>query len=296
MSARTQDPITTMAAALGWLSPDCDRSTWVRIGMSIKAALGDAGFDIWDSWSQGADSYRQDDARAAWRSFRTDGKVQAGTLFHMALQAGWEPNGEAVPTLPPPTPKTDPEAERRALLERQRHAAQKAFTLWRQAPAVKQHPYLTAKLIKPHGVRLFRGALLVPLYDGPGRLINLQFIKEDGKKRYLAGGRKSGCYWWIGETVTDTLCMAEGYATAASIHEATGLRCYIAFDAGNLIHVGEAIRAQFPGARLVLCADHDADGIKYATRTAARIGAAIALPDLPGHDFNDMARADHGRA
>jgi len=219
------------------------------------------------TWSQDADSYRQDDARAAWRSFRMDGKVQAGTLFHMAIQAGWEPQGGKIPDLPAPAPRKDLEKERCAVFIRQRQAAQKAFNIWKSAPPARKHPYLTAKRIKPHGARLFRGALLVPMYDGPGRLVNLQFIQEDGTKRFLSGGRKSGCYWWIGETVTESLCMAEGYATAASIHESTGYRCYIAFDAGNLPHVGEAIRAQFPGARIVICADNDAAGIKGAQKT-----------------------------
>lgn len=297
---------TNIRDALDFLPADCDRDTWVRIGMAINAALGDSGFALWDEWSQGADSYREADARAAWRSFRADGKVQAGSLFHLAKAAGYRPDPDPPPPFPPtcppppirPAAEAEREAARRAELDRHRHAAQKAWGMWCNAPAARRHAYLTAKRIQPHGTRLFRGALLVPLYEGPGRLVNLQLIQTDGGKRFLAGGRKSGCYWWIGKAVTEILCLAEGFATAASLHEATGYRVYIAFDAGNLPHVAAALREQLPEARMVICADHDATGLKFAGRAAMNSGAGLAIPPTPGHDFNDMAselnRGSHG--
>jgi hypothetical protein len=74
-------------AALSCLCAD-DRDRWVRVGMAIKAALGDAGFDLWDTWSRTSVRYRQADAKRAWRSFRPDGGITLGTLFYEAKQNG----------------------------------------------------------------------------------------------------------------------------------------------------------------------------------------------------------------
>jgi hypothetical protein len=38
-------------AALTFI-PAHDRELWIRIGMAIKSALNEAGFDLWDRWSQ----------------------------------------------------------------------------------------------------------------------------------------------------------------------------------------------------------------------------------------------------
>jgi putative DNA primase/helicase len=288
------DPATPITDALRYLSPDCDRETWILLGMAVKSALGDAGFPIWDGWSQGGDTYRAKDAQAAWRSFKADGKIGVGTLYHLAKQAGWKAPGGALPPLPAPKPRAETEAAERAL-ERQRDAvARKAWNIFRYAPRTDSHPYLTRKHIKGHGARLSYGKLVIPLYAGPKRLVNLQFIDGDGTKRFLSGGRKAGCFWWIGRQPTKTVCLAEGFATAASIHEATLHRCYLAFDAGNLPAVAEAVRALHPDSRIVICADHDPTGIKYAGIAAARIDGYIATPEREGQDFNDVAGGCHG--
>ena len=76
-------------------------------------------------------------------------------------------------------------------------------------------------------------------------LHSLQFISREGDKRFLIGGRVSGCYFPIGKP-DGALCIAEGYATGASIHEATGTAVAVAFNAGNLLPVASALRAKFP--------------------------------------------------
>jgi len=58
-----------------------DRGTWLRIGMAIKSELSDAGFDLWESWSQQAESFNTKDAQDVWKSIRAGGKVTIGTLF-----------------------------------------------------------------------------------------------------------------------------------------------------------------------------------------------------------------------
>jgi hypothetical protein len=78
--------------------PAANRETWVRTGMAVKSELGDAGFEVWDAWSQQADSYNAKDARDVWKSVRGNGKVTAGTLFHEAKANGWRDDApEAYP-------------------------------------------------------------------------------------------------------------------------------------------------------------------------------------------------------
>jgi putative DNA primase/helicase len=66
-----------------------DRDTWLKMGMAIHAELGEAGFDMWDAWSQSADSYNTRDARAVWKGFKSSGATTIATLFHEAKQQGW---------------------------------------------------------------------------------------------------------------------------------------------------------------------------------------------------------------
>lgn len=288
------DPSGTVAEALRFLSPDCDRTTWILLGMAVKAALGEPGFPVWDAWSQDSPKYRAKDTRTAWKSLKADGRVTVGTLFHLAHQAGWTRHGNRLPPLPSPLTRAEIEATERALKQQHQAAARKAWNIYRFAPLADSHRYLTRKGIQPHRARLAFGKLAIPVFADPKRLVNLQFIDPEGTKRFLRGGRKAGCFWWIGPP-TDTVCLAEGYATAASLYETTGHRCYIGFDAGNLPAVAEAVRRLHPSARVIVCADHDPAGIKYGTLAAVKIGASLVWPDTPGQDFNDVARAGYGR-
>ena len=162
-------------------------------------------------------------------------------------------------------------------------AREKAKTIWQAAPpAHDDHPYLIKKRVKAHGLRLSGGTLVIPVRDSAGVLHSLQFIDADGNKRFLTDGQKKGCYFSIGQP-TDTLCIAEGYATAASIHEATGHAVTVAFDAGNLMPVAQALRQKFPNAKIIICADNDAEkpgnpGLTKAKAAASATGAFLAYP------------------
>lgn len=180
-------------------------------------------------------------------------------------------------------------------------AATKAAAIWKaSSPAAEDHAYLIRKHIKAHGARLHNGALVVPMRDG-AELHSLQFIGADGDKRFLTGGRVTGCYYSIGTTKgAAALCIAEGFATGATIHEATGYPVAVAFNAGNVEPVVRALRAKLPDLALILCADDDAategnPGITKATEAARAVGGLVAVPDFgtdrqdSASDFNDMA-------
>ncbi|MBK6601042.1 MAG: PriCT-2 domain-containing protein [Betaproteobacteria bacterium] len=75
--------------------PADDRALWLRIGMAIKAGMGEDGFDLWDDWSRSSARYRDTDARRAWRSIRPDGGISLATLFFEAeARLRPEPFGE----------------------------------------------------------------------------------------------------------------------------------------------------------------------------------------------------------
>jgi putative DNA primase/helicase len=185
----------------------------------------------------------------------------------------------------------------------EKEAAQRAKAIWDAAqPAPDEHQYLRRKAIKAHGVRLYRGplaaggmrcdgALVIPLRNAAGEIQTLEFISPDGEKRFLPGGRKVGAYFALG-TPSATICVAEGFATGASVHEATGYAVAVAFDAGNLEPVARALRAKFPKARLIIAGDHDASGTgQRAAEAAARaVGGYVALPGEKGKDWNDTHR------
>lgn len=185
-------------------------------------------------------------------------------------------------------------AERYAERERE-HAvsAARAAEIWDSAePVPEAHPYLTRKGVQAHGLRLHHGALVVPMM-AEGKLCSLQFIATDGDKRFLTGGRTRGCYHAIGSR-TPTLCIAEGYATGASIHEATGHAVAVAFSASNLRPVAEALRAKHPEVQIIICGDNDASGTgqRAALEAAQAVGGAVAIPKGEGMDWNDVHRAE----
>jgi len=184
--------------------------------------------------------------------------------------------------------------------QRKAEAREKAAAIWQAArPAPDDHVYLLGKGVKAHGLRVHDGALVIPMRDGQ-ELHSLQFIAGNGEKRFLAGGRVSGCYFPIGKP-DGALCITEGYATGASIHEATGCAVAVAFNAGNLLPVARALRAKFPDLRLTVCADDDAKtpgnpGVTKAREAAQAVGGLFAVPDFGANrpdsatDFNDLHR------
>lgn len=178
-------------------------------------------------------------------------------------------------------------AEREADEIRQRKdAAEKAKAIWEAAPvAPRDHPYLARKGILAHGARLHQGALVIPLLAN-GNLHSLQFIGPDGSKKFLRAGKVRGCYFLIGRTDDAVaLCIAEGFATGATIHEATGYPVVIAFNSGNLELVAVAMRKMFPDLPLIVCADDDRHtpgnpGLTAANAAAKSIGGVVAVPDF----------------
>jgi putative DNA primase/helicase len=194
--------------------------------------------------------------------------------------------------------------ERAAEEAKQRQAtAAAAKDLWKKSarhPSA-DHPYLRAKGVSAYGLRESQGRLVVPVCKG-GELVGLQFIHLDGTKRFMTGTPKAGAYHVLGhvDRSTDKLAIAEGYATAATVHALSGWPVFVAFDAGNLGLVARAARKVCPDAVIVLAADDDRNtpgnpGLTKAQAAAAAVQGIVCEPQFPadveGSDWNDLAAA-----
>ncbi len=151
-------------------------------------------------------------------------------------------------------------------------AAKLAISIWNHArPAEGDHPYLQRKEAPAIGLRQTEdGRLIVPVLNQTGKIRSLQFIlpekPADGTdKFFLKGGKMSGGFFSIpakNGTRDGPLLIAEGYATAASLHLATGYAALAAFNAGNLEAVARTARARYPDREILLCADNDCETVK----------------------------------
>jgi len=203
---------------------------------------------------------------------------------------------------------------------KQQRAAEQAGKLWAQAKDISgrgDHPYLIRKGVEPHGLRLLpawttraqqdgqwinivvKKVLLVPLVDIRGRLHNLQAIFAEieptlGRdKDFLPDSKTGGVFHCIGQPTPEKI-ICEGYATGASLYEATGLQTFCALSAGNLLAVAQLIRKHRPTAKIIIAADNDIKpngsnpGLKAAQIAAQAVGGFLAVPPIAG-DFNDFA-------
>lgn len=207
------------------------------------------------------------------------------------------------------------DAERKRV---QAAAADEARAIWGPATPATEHGYLERKGIQAHGLRLHSdGRLVVPMRDDHGTLHSLQFIDDAGTKLFLAGGRVRGCYFALGPTLgqepdggesiaskggmadegSAELYVAEGFATAATIAEATGAGVAVSFNAGNLSPVAAALSRKH---KLVIAADNDLRndgspnvGVEKAIEAAKVASARLVVPELDGAkcDFNDVHAA-----
>lgn len=189
-------------------------------------------------------------------------------------------------------------------LERERHAAgaAAAAAVWAAAAPADGHPYLLRKGLPALSLRVATtttrarlyhvdsgrwidgatvaeaGELLIPFYAVDGELVNLERIRADGRKRPVMGARRTGTYHRIEGTGRNVL--AEGWATSAAWHVATGENVIACGSAGNLAAVAALVQAD------AVAADHDRSG--SGQRVAAQLGLQVHLPHLVGDDWADV--------
>jgi putative DNA primase/helicase len=288
--------------------PNHDRELWLRMGMAVRAELGDDGFCIWDAWSWDADNYNEPDAKSVWKSFKGNG-VTISSLFSEARSHGYKP--EVTREIDPgeishreaACARSAEETKREQAKDKARRkaGAAKAQRLWDAAtPEMGTHRYLVDKCVQAHGVRTDGHKLLVPIRDVDHDLHGIERVWPNGDKKFTGATTVGGHYFGIGKP-GGRLIVAEGFATAASIHEATGDAVAVAFDCGNLKPVALALRAKFPDIEIIIAADDDIatvgnPGRTKANQAAQAVNGLVSFPDFGNNrphdvsDFNDLAK------
>lgn len=235
------------------------------------------------------------------------------------------------------------EAQKRARAIRDaeiKRAAAAAQGAWSRYQVEGESTYLRKKQVGAHGVRFSpsgNGTIAVPMADAQGRLFGLQVIRSGRRRRlqkeyWPRGLDKIGHFHMIGQALAAAVILVcEGYATAATLHEETGLPVAVAFDAGNLVHVAKALADAYPSKPLLICADDDYwrecphckamtpfdaadcrecgephgkrnDGVEAAKAAAHAVDGAWVAPAWPfarnpddrPTDFNDLATHPQG--
>jgi Antirestriction protein len=193
------------------------------------------------------------------------------------------------------------------------------------SPALAAHGIKIAKTAKeakelreadPNN-RVFKaGDLLIPGYDIDGKLWTLQSVNPYFKS-FMKGGRKHGLFTVAGAAdaqkaldadPASPLVLAEGYATAHTVAQATGKPVIVAFDSGNLDAVARELRERYPSRPMFIAADNDHNatkeigpdgkprpnvGLEKAKEAAEKYGAGVVAPQFKdgekGSDWNDYA-------
>jgi hypothetical protein len=84
-----------IAAALDVVDSNCPYEVWLKVAAALYHALGEEGFEVFDTWSakatgtcdDGTARYTPDKSRERWRGARTMHSITIATLFHYANEA-----------------------------------------------------------------------------------------------------------------------------------------------------------------------------------------------------------------
>lgn len=260
----------------------------------------------------GSDRFRFDDkeGRGTWfcnQCGAGDGLKLVEKVFGVTPSEAAGKVNAVTGNLPPVAPavtaaaEAETEADRKTaaalavkLMEKTRPATGNAYLTRKGFPG-RECPVLTV-MHKTGGVTYRTGDVVVPLYDDSGALVNVQLINTDGLKRTLKGGQvKGACHILDGKKEAGKrLWIAEGYATALTVHHLTGETVMVALSSVNLLSLASLARHKYPACRIVLAADRDlnGDGQTKASAAAESCEGVVALPPVFG-DWND-AYTQHG--
>lgn len=195
------------------------------------------------------------------------------------------------------------------VIRRQEEAARRVALQMRDLLPVRQPtPYMLAKGIEPEP-----GAMTdkegkktyLPATDANGRHWSMQYIQEDGTKRFAKDSRKEGCFHVVGGldalVSAPALVICEGYATAVQLKQSLGYATVSAFDSGNLAPVAQALHQKFPDKPVVIAGDDDRHlemvqgmnpGRTKAEEAARLVGGNVLLPIFAPGENSFSARLE----
>lgn len=172
--------------------------------------------------------------------------------------------------------------------------------------------YTNRKQVTAIGLKFDGDKEVIPVRDVNGKIWSLQTLlpekNEHGvDKLFAKGGQKAGHFHTLGKIQPgEPIIVAEGYATAASIHMATGHATIVAFDSGNLEPVVGALKEKYPTNAMFIGADDDRfptklpdgterlmnGGLEAAIAASKKHGVGVLVPvfstDARVTDFNDL--------
>ncbi|EAY2166591.1 DNA primase [Salmonella enterica subsp. enterica] len=254
----------------------------------------------------GSDRFRFDDkeGRGTWfcnQCGAGDGLKLVEKVFGVTPSEAAGKVNAVTGNLSPVAPEVIAVAEAETVADRKAAAGLAAKLMEKTRPATS-NAYLTRKgfhalecltltaIHKTGGVMFRAGDVVVPLYDDTGALVNLQLINADGLKRTLKGGQvKGACHVIEGKKQAGKrLWIAEGYATALTVHHLTSETVMVALSSVNLLSLASLARQKSPACQIVLAADRDlnCDGQSKAAVAADACEGVVALPPVFG-DWND---------
>lgn len=287
--------------------------------------LKDAGFELeqdaimdgeWHRVPVDGDKGKQ--TSGSYRGF-LDGKRPAGVYRNFKKDGSainWKYEGEAAELTTEDRARIETNRREREATQQRLHEERADYTstmVPKLAPAPSDHPYLVRKQVGSHGLLQDRyGNLVLPLQDVDDKLWSLQRIKPDGEKIFTKDGRTHGLYFQVGDDdPSKPNIIVEGYATAATIHELSGLPVKVALNAGNLREVAFALSVIEPNRPIIVSGDNDHEkegqinpktnqpyvnvGKVASQETADFIGSQVRVALVQfeqgqvGTDWNDLA-------
>lgn len=154
------------------------------------------------------------------------------------------------------------EAERKFLAEK---AAKLAKDTWSKSLKEGECSYLAFKQVQAHGVRFHPGeadAMVIPMLDAKSNMHGLQIIRGSNnpktlKKEFYPTDMDMRGTFHLSSMPNEVLLIAEGYATFASVLEATGLPTACVWNVNNIAPAVKELKKAYPRTTIVICADDD---------------------------------------
>ena len=316
---RRSDPPAVPVHA-GATEPAAVSPTGLLMGAMLKYGLRPGGI-VWDHEPHRFPGKEKPASnRSGWYVAFADRRGAVFGDYSQGLRQHWRLDHDG------PFDRQDRERWRAERRKRAKERAEKAAIAleamreaWDEASDTVDHPYLERKGIDEPvgGIRQHGETLFIPAYEDDGTLSNVQriYYDRDGKqqKRFWKGRSSKGCRLTLAGArfaATNTLNLCEGYATAYSIHKATNEAVVVAFNDHGLVEVGRSLRAKYPDAKIVVCADNDQwstilrgkeelpnPGVVYAQEACEAIGGVLRIPQFEDlgtkpTDFDDLRQLE----
>ena len=141
------------------------------------------------------------------------------------------------------------------------------------------------------------------LTDNLNKIWSIQFIYDNGFKKFLRESKTKGCYSEFGNKQSDNVFICEGLATGLSILLAMpDSLIVVAYNCHNLKEVAGNIKTKYPRKKIVVTGDNDLSktvniGKEKAEEAAKEFGLNLALPTFKDisnkpSDFDDLRRLE----